>query len=146
WQRFDGTNFRIQARARMATGALSAVQTLSAPGQDATNPQVAVDSSGHAVAVWARSDGTNSRIEARARSSAGTLSAVQTLSPPGQNADAPQVAVNSSGNAFAVWRRFDGTKYRIQARARSSTGTLSAVQKLSAPGADGFEPGIAVDS
>jgi hypothetical protein len=145
WERFDGTNYRVQARARSSAGALSAVQTLSPSGGDAYNVQVALDSSGNAIVVWNRFDGTKNRIQAVVRSSTGTLSAVQTLSSAGQNGDQPQVAVDSSGNAVVVWRRFDGTNYRIQARARSSAGALSAVQKLSASGQTAFAPDIAED-
>jgi hypothetical protein len=66
WRRFNGTNFRAQARARSAAGALGPVQDLSAAGQDASNPRVAVDDDGDAVFAWQRSDGTNLRIQARA--------------------------------------------------------------------------------
>jgi hypothetical protein len=64
WSRSDGTNFRVQARTRSASGALSRpVQTLSSAGEDAKIPQVAVDATGDAVATWRRSDGANQRIQ-----------------------------------------------------------------------------------
>jgi hypothetical protein len=56
---------------------------LSASGQDASSPQVAVDGEGNAVFTWLRFDGTNFRVQAQARSAAGTLSAVQNISPAG---------------------------------------------------------------
>jgi hypothetical protein len=146
WRRFDGANNRVQTRARSAAGSLSSVQTLSDPGQNATFPQVAVDADGNAVFAWQRFDGTNSRVEARARSAAGTLSAVQTLSKSGQNASAPQVAVDADGDAVFTWSRFDGTNFRVQARARSAAGTLSSVQALSDPGQNATEPQVAVDA
>jgi hypothetical protein len=151
WVIFDGTKNRIQARSRSATGALSALQILSDPGQNATKPQVAVDASGNAIFVWQRFDGTDppnnccTRIEARSRSSTGTLGAVETLSDPGQNASMPQVAVDSSGNAVFTWVRPDGTNKRIEARARSAAGTLGAVEPLSAAGQDADDPQVAVD-
>jgi uncharacterized protein YheU (UPF0270 family) len=159
WQRFDGTNYRIQARARTAAGVLSATQTLSAPGQDASNPQVGVDQSGDAVFVWSRYDGTGRcspvgcfRIEARARTAAGVLSATQTLSARGQHAVGPQVAVDQSGNAVFVWQRPDGSEScyspgcsRIQARARTAAGALSATQTLSAAGQNAYDPQVGID-
>ncbi|MDQ3991791.1 MAG: hypothetical protein M3245_05725 [Actinomycetota bacterium] len=144
WQRFDGTNWRIQARRRSKTGALSAVQTLSAAGQSANDPQVAVDQDGDAVIVWEGFDGTNSRIQARRRSAAGALSPVRTLSAAGQNAFDPQVAVDADGDAVIVWEGFDGTNYRIRARRRSAAGALSPVQTLSAAGRSAFSPQVAV--
>jgi uncharacterized protein YheU (UPF0270 family) len=167
WQRRDGTTdcsgsgcFRIQARTRSAGGALGPVETLSAPGKHASIPQVAVDPNGNAVFVWQRPDETTGcggsgcyQIKARARSAAGVLSATQTLSEPGQNAVDAQVAVDQSGNAVFVWQRPDGTSdcglntgcFRIQARARSATGVLSATQTLSDPGRSAFSPQVAVD-
>jgi hypothetical protein len=145
WTRFDGTNFRVQARARSSTGTLSAVKTLSAAGQNAFNPQVAVDTDGDAVFTWQRSDGTNTRVQARARSKAGTLSAVQTLSAAGQDANNPQVAVDADGDAVFTWTRSDGTKVRVQAVRRSAAGTLSAVQDLSDAGQDANTPQVAVE-
>jgi uncharacterized protein YheU (UPF0270 family) len=161
WSRSDGANSRIQARARSAAGALSAVQTLSASGHDAGLPQVGVDPNGNSVFVWERFDGTAGcvgapagcvRIQGRARSAAGALSPVQTLSPFGQNARLSEVGVDQSGDAVFVWQLNDGTTdcgeygcYRIQTRARSAAGALSAVQTLSAAGRIARLPEVGVD-
>jgi hypothetical protein len=158
WQHSTGTTcpnsipcVNIQARARSATGTLSAIQTLSAAGQLASSPKVAVDQSGNAVFVWRRLDGTQGcsasgcyRIQARARSATGTLSPIQTLSDPGQNAFLPQVGVDQNGNAVIIWERGSGGPSVIQARARSATGTLSAVQTLSDSSQPAFGPHLAV--
>jgi hypothetical protein len=145
WERFDGANERIQARTRSAAGTLGSTQSLSAAGGDALYPQVEVDSNGNAVFAWERFDGANERIQARARSAAGTLSSTQSLSAAGQDAASAQVAVDPNGNAVFAWKRFDGTADRIQARARSAAGTLSSTQTLSDPGKHAYEPRVAVD-
>jgi hypothetical protein len=152
WVRPDGTNKRIEALARSAAGTLGAVEILSTAGQDADEPQVAVDPNGNAVFTWQRFDGTNpggpccSRIETIARSSTGTLSVVQLLSASGQNARTPQVAVDLSGNAVFVWKRFNGANDVAQSRTRSSTGTLGVIQTLSSVGGDASQPQLAVDA
>jgi hypothetical protein len=148
WRRFDGTNWRVQARARSATGVLSPIQNLSGGGT-ASVPQLAVDADGDAVFTWQRFDGAHWRIEARARSAAGALSQVQNLSAAGQNASDPQVGIAPNGKAVLTWERFDGAHWRIQARARSAAGALSAVQALSPPpGPDqsAHESRVAVDA
>jgi hypothetical protein len=145
WERFDGTNWRIQARRRSAIGSFSPVQTVSNAGQDAGESQVAVDSQGGSILVWKRFDVVNYQIKARRRSSSGTLSSVQTLSDPNQIAETPQVAVDPQGDAIVVWRLFDGTNWRIQARRRASSGTLGPVQTLSKVGEDAERPQVAVD-
>src|SRR5690348_1979394 len=58
---------------------------LSPPGQNATEPQVAVDASGDAVAVWARSDGSHQVIQASARPAGGTWGPAVTLSESGRD-------------------------------------------------------------
>jgi hypothetical protein len=146
WQRLDGdNNWRIQARRRSASGSLGAVQTLSAAGQNAENPQLALDAHGNVLVVWQRYDGTNTRIQARRHSASGAWGGVQTLSVAGQDADFSQVAVDPNGNALVVWRRYDGADYRIQARRRSASGTWSGVRTLSAAGQSALEPRVAVD-
>jgi hypothetical protein len=142
WRRFDGAYQRIEARVRSASGALSATATLSETGRDAFDPQVAVDAGGDAVFAWRRFDGANYRIESRVRFSDGTLSPVQTVSDPGQDALDPRVAVDTLGNAVFAWRRFNGTSFVMQARARAADGTLSGLQSL---GADASSPQVAVD-
>ena len=153
WERFDGANSRIETRTRSAAGVLGDVKTLSSANQDALAPQVAVDVDGDAVFTWARFDGTNWRIQARARSAAGTLSPVQDISAGGRDAYdfnclgcAPRLDVDAVGNAVFVWRRFDGTNWRIETRARTFAGALSPVQSVSDPGATALFPDIAVDA
>jgi hypothetical protein len=146
WRQFDGANQRIEARVRSASGDLSPVQTLSAAGRDTFDPQVGVDAAGDAVFVWRRFDGTEYIIQSRVRFASGALGPIQTLSDPGQDAFDPQVAVDPAGDAIFAWRRSDGSNFRIQARARSAGGSLSAVQTLSGSGKDAFDPRVGVDS
>ena len=153
WLRSDGANNRVETRSRSAAGVLSPVQTLSAAGQDARSPQVAVDPDGDAVFAWERDESSASfsdRIQARARSAAGTLSPVQNVSaapvPPFERSSLPQVAIDATGDAVFTWVRYDGANFRVQTRARTSGGTFSAVQNLSAAGqdAEGFFARVAV--
>ena len=145
WERSDGTNMRIETRARSAGGVLSAVQTLSPAGQDAFEPEVAIDDTGRAVFVWERSDGTNIRVQTRARSAGGVLSAVQTISPAGADAIRSRVEVDADGDAVYTWQRPGGGGTQlVQGRARSSTGVLSSVKDLSPVAAFSFSPDVAV--
>jgi hypothetical protein len=152
WERRDTAgDLRIQARGLSAGGSLSTIQTISPSGQHAYSPDIAVAPNGDAVVVWNSSDKTTNcsggtpcvTAKARARTAAGGLSAVQTLSSGGgqatqSNADQlPQVGVDSSGNASFAWRRPDQTTdcggaacNHVWTRARSATGTLSTVQSL----------------
>ena len=145
WSRFDGTNFIVQAAARAAGGGFGAPQDLSAAGQGAFNPQVAFDGQGNAIAVWHRYDGTNTLVQAAACAAGGSFGSPQDLSAAGQNASFPEVAVDGQGNAIAVWRRFDGTNFIVQAAARAAGGSFGSPQDLSAAGQKAGFPEVAVD-
>lgn len=127
-----------------ASGWLAPV-TLSDAGQHADEPQVAVDADGDAVAVWLRSDGSHARIQAATRPAGGAWTTPVTLSDAGQNADDPQVAVDTDGDAVAIWRRSDGTNIRVQAAARPAGGAWTAPTTISAAGPDTYDAGVAVD-
>jgi hypothetical protein len=120
WRRFDGTNFIVQAAVRAAGGSFGAAQDLSAAGQTANDPQVAVDGQGNAIAVWSRSNGTNDIVQAAVRAAGGSFGAAQDLSAAGQDAHVPEVAVDGQGNAIAVWSRSNGTNYIVQAAVRAA--------------------------
>jgi hypothetical protein len=114
WQSFDGSNTRIQSVRLGADGTPGAVQALSEAGQDASQPQIAIDSSNRATITWRRSDGTNTRIESVRLAADGTRGAVQTLSEAGQDASDPRIAIDSSDRATIIWQRSDGVARRIQ--------------------------------
>ena len=64
WYQYNGTCFNIWSnRYTAATGTWGTAELIEADNAgDARYPQVAVDSSGNAVAVWQQSDGTRYNI------------------------------------------------------------------------------------
>jgi len=106
--------FTVSSPAFATSGVPSAPVDLSAGGQTAYSPQVSVDSTGLAIAVWYRSDGSNYIIQSSTSQSGGTWSTPVDLSASGQSAFGPQVSVDSTGLATAVWYRYDGSNYIIQ--------------------------------
>jgi hypothetical protein len=79
-------------------------------------PQVAVDASGNAVVVWNQDDGIRRNIWANryvVGSGWGTAELIETDNAG--RAWVPQVAVDASGNAVAVWQQDDGTRDNIWA-------------------------------
>jgi hypothetical protein len=97
-------------------------------------PQLSVNGQGEVVVVWERSNGTNEVIEAASGLAASdSWQAPIALSAPGQSAAEPQVALDSQGDAAAVWKRFDGTSYI--AEAADLVNVPSTAVPISAPGA-----------
>ncbi|HEY6145193.1 MAG TPA: glycosyl hydrolase [Solirubrobacterales bacterium] len=147
WSARSGSGtFAVFTRRIAANGTLGAIRQLSAAGQDALAPQVAVASGGMAIVTWVRSDGANFVVQARRITAAGTPEeSTKTLSGSGQDAAAPQVAVGPDGTATVVWKRFDGAHYYVQERQITPTGAVeSSAHILSATGQDAVEPQVAV--
>jgi hypothetical protein len=142
WTRSDGTNGRIQYATRTPSGAWSAPVNISDAGQDAGEPQLAIDPSNNILAVWSRADGTSLRIQAAFKPSAGSFGTPVTVSDPGFDGFEPQVDVDDSGKAIVVWSRFDGANIRAQATTRTAGagGTFANEVTLSAPGQDANDP------
>ena len=64
WDRPNGSNFIVQTAARPAGSSFGAPVDLSLAGQNAFDPQLAIDPAGDAVAVWDRSNGANTIVQA----------------------------------------------------------------------------------
>jgi PKD domain len=145
WFNLIGPNDIVQASSRQAGGSFGAPVNLSAPGQNGLGPQVAVDPSGDAIAVWYRSDGSNYRVQASFRPAGGSFGAAVTLSAPGGDGRDPQVAFDAAGNAIVVWRRSNGANLIAQAAVRPAGGGFGSPVDLSAAGGDASVPQLAVD-
>ncbi len=145
WRRNDGSKYRIQAATRPPGGAWSEAVDLSEAGENASEPRVAIDSQGNAVAVWQRPVGPSTVVQSAERPAGGAWSAAVTISPSEKGASVPYVAVDPQGNAVAVWRYFDGTNLIIQSAERPAGGAWSAAVRISAEGQNAESPQVAVD-
>jgi LPXTG-motif cell wall-anchored protein len=159
WTRFDGSRRIAQSASATITGSTatwsSPAVDLSAPGQNASDPQVALSADGtKATAIWVRSGGPNDiaqSVSATITGSTATWSTVTNLSAPGQSADDPQVVLSADGTtATAVWSRFDGSNRIAQSASATITGSTatwsSPAVDLSAPGQDASIPQVALSA
>ncbi|MFA6502180.1 MAG: sialidase family protein [Parachlamydiales bacterium] len=90
---------------------------LSASDQFATDPQIALNSSGRYIyAIWSRFDGSNDIIQTAHSDNYGqTWSSPIDLSLLGLSASGPQISVESSGGyVYTAWSIFDGSNSIIQ--------------------------------
>lgn len=150
WERTDGANSIVQATLKPHDGAFAAPVDLSAAGEDALDPHVA-NEFGDMVAVWRRFDGTNWRVQTSMRARNASFAAPVDLSAAGGDAIDPRVVSDYDGSAFAIWRRFDGAHWRVQAAVRPPSdvtappAAFSSPVDLSAAGLDAYDPAIVID-
>jgi hypothetical protein len=64
WKRFEGTSYLAQGSVSPPAGTFSPAGDLSAGGKDAVLPSAAMDAAGDVTAVWWRSDGHNTIVQA----------------------------------------------------------------------------------
>lgn len=108
--------------------------------------QVGLDAAGTAIAVWSHDDGANQVVRAAVRPAHDRAwQSPQDISVRGSDAGGAQVVVSPDGTAVAIWTRFDGTNWIVQAATRpASTGGWQAPLSLSATGRDASGARVAV--
>ncbi len=154
WQQHDGTRDNLVANrytAGSGWGTASLIETDNAG--NASSPQIAIDANGNALAVWNQFDGTRYNIWANrfiAGTGAGTGWGTATLieTDNAGNAYFPQIAIDTNGNALAVWTQSDGTRYNIVANrytAGTGWGTASPIETDNAGDASSLAQ-IAIDN
>ena len=120
WIQYDDPGINIWSNRYVAGTGWGTAQLIETDNSgDAGGPQVGVDGSGNAIAVWGQSDGTRSNIWAN-RYVAGTGWGTAELIETDNRGSAwyPQVGVDGSGNAVAVWYQNDGIRSNIWANTR----------------------------
>ena len=151
WQQSDRTRTNIWANrftaATNSWGTATLIETDNAGG--AGSPQIAIDASGNALAVWTQSDGTRNNIWANRFSAAtsnwGTATLIETDN--GGGAFDPQIAVDASGNALAVWQQYDGARDNIYAnRFTAATNSWGIAALIETDLGNAFDPQVAMDA
>jgi hypothetical protein len=135
WSGANGAGTGIaQEATRPAGGTWTAPVKLSAEGQNAELPTVAIAPGGAAVVAWSRSNGTNFIVQASGRAPGGAWTAPLSLSKPGGGAGSSSVAIDPAGDAVVAWRRWNGSFEQIQAvRRTGEAGPWSTPVDLTRP-------------
>ena len=144
WYQDDGTRNNIWAN-RFNGSSWGTAELIDDNAGSASNPQIAFDSSGNALAVWHQYDGTDINIWANRFNGASWGTAELIESDNAGDAYHPQIAFDRSGNALAVWYQDDGTRNNIWANRFDGTswGTAQLIESDNAGYA--YYPQIAFD-
>jgi hypothetical protein len=114
WHHSDSGQFRIWSnRYVVANGAWSGAISIdvNATGS-ASVPDIAVDSSGNALAVWHRWDGTRYNVWSNRFSAFSNIwgTAAMIVLGTGTGDPNPRIVTDADGNAHAIWQQTDGTR------------------------------------
>jgi hypothetical protein len=125
---------------RYTSGRWGTHQPIASDEGDATRPDVAVDATGNAVAVWQQFDGTHDNIwsNRKAADRANWEEAEPIESLDEGDASRPQVAMDPEGNAVAVWSQFDGMNDDIWSNRYTPSGGWDLAERI-----EGNDPGEA---
>jgi len=155
WYQFDGSNnqiFKSEYRGGVWTHPSSLTDNISPDGQHADYPQVAMDNNGNAIITWEQSDGSSSQIfksEYRGDVWTHPSSPSDNISPNGQDASYPQMAMDNSGNAIITWHQSDGSNNQIfksEYRGGVWTHPSSLADNISPDGQHAYYPQVAMDN
>jgi hypothetical protein len=122
WMQYDGALFSTYANRFDGSSWGTAELIESENNGDADLPQIAMNSTGTATAVWVQYDGIRFGIYANRfdGSSWGTAELIDCGDEEDEecnngNADDPKIAMDNAGNAIAVWTQYDGDQFSIYA-------------------------------
>ena len=115
---------------------------LSAAGQNASVPQVAMNDSGQAVAVWVR----DNVIQVATLTFGGSWSFPVDLSASDDTSTNPQIAINDNEQAVVVWRRERGSGCDVQVATLTFGENWSSAISLLALGGDVLSPQVAINA
>lgn len=143
WKDADGEGIdRVKAARATPNGSWESAATLSRSDRHGEEPAVAVDDNGNAQVLWVLRS-SRRVVQAAQRTGTGSWTAAQSLSDLARNAVKPEVALDAEGNAVAVWQiNLDSTASAVAAATRTTGGTWSAPQELTAAGAS---PQVGID-
>jgi len=105
-------------------------------------PQVAVDASGGAVAVWSQLE-YHDRIQASTKLAGGTWGPPVDISPPGEHSIESQVAMNAGGEAVAAWVHL-GSERTIEVASRTPQGGWGPAEEPFVAGGGPNEVDVAI--
>jgi hypothetical protein len=135
-------------------GAPSMIETYDPTDRDEYSPQIDIDGSGNAIAIWQQSEGNVISIWAKPYNAEtglwGSASALENDNTVGHNAYNPRISIDANGNAIAVWQQTDGSASSIWAnRYNVSSGLWSTAEEIENDriiGNDATNPQIGFDS
>lgn len=145
WTRTDSSPSRVQLVRHTGKG-WGSVTTLSAAGSPASGPVVSLAGSGRATVAWAQGAPGAEVIRVRREARVGRWLTARTVSPGGQRAFFPRLAMVKDGTAMVIWRAAIGSNQEVWCSHRvGESGLWEPSQAVSPSGAQATSPEVAAN-
>jgi len=154
WSQHDGTHLQIfvsQRESGIWTHPVDLTDSISPPGKNASDVQVAIDDNGDAIVAWSQSDSSNQlqifKSEYRAGAWKHPTGLTDNISPDGQPVWPASVAMDNLGNAIIAWPQKDGANWRIYLSEYRSGQWVdpTLLEAISPAGENAWFPALAMD-
>jgi hypothetical protein len=148
WAQYDGARYSVWSNRYTATSGWRTAELIENQNSgDAANPQIVIDPSGNAIAVWQQSDGVRYNIWSNRYTPGNGWGRAELIETADEgSATDPQIAVDAAGNALAVWAQFDGQTSNIHANRYSANAGWGSGEIIETQPGKASRPQIAVDA
>lgn len=110
WKQLSGGYYNLNAKRYTPTGGWGSTTLLELNNGDTDSPDIAMDGSGNAIAVWKQEDATYNSIYANEYTVSSVFGGATLIENETGNGNLPRIAMDGSGTAIAVWA-IDGIIY-----------------------------------
>jgi hypothetical protein len=110
------------------------------------NPTVAIDEAGDAAALWMEVEGGQYVIRASGQTAGGAWEPGTRLTVSGEAGFEPSIALDSHGDATALWITQSGTRYLVRSARRPAGAGWTAPETVSGEGFEADDARLAIDA
>ena len=121
---------RVAATPGQSASGWLAPETLTPPGANSEDAQVAIDARGNALAIWTRRSGDAYVLQAAERPAGGGWQQPVDVTPP-RSIHGLQLSVTPSGDAVALWQDFVAGRNAAMSAARPAGGAWERAVRVS---------------
>lgn len=155
WEEYDGSfyqAYKSEFRSGVWINPTNAADNISPNGSNVSDVYPAMNASGDTIVVWQQPNGGLNQIfksEYRSGSWTHPTSLTDHISPAGQQALGPSVAISNNGDALISWQQSDGTRSQIfksHYRLGSWTHPSSLTDNISPDGGQAINSQVLIDS
>ena len=109
WKHHNGTEISIWANRYVPGSGWGTAKPIETGTGIVGDPQIVIDTSGNAIAVWHQYDGATYNIWANRYVAGSDWSTAELIESVSNRAVSPQISINKNGSAIAVWQQDDST-------------------------------------